>query len=133
MRRETNNHRHSRAFSQSETLTLNSCHSLDYTRGNEYIIYFTDLCKLIETYIYARKKHPFARYPAAKHSKQQICHTRKTSELFFLFNTGVDFSLRNNFANSGSFSKVSVRVHNYNSLIQTIIISGVIVTCKEVR
>ena len=35
---------------------------------------------------------------------------------FLLFNTGVDFSLRNNFANSGSFPKVSVRVHNYNSL-----------------
>ena len=50
---------------------------------------------------------------------QQICHykhTRKTSELFLLFNAGVDFSLRNNFANSGSFTKVSVPVHNYNSL-----------------
>ena len=51
---------------------------------------------------------------------QQICHykhTRKTSELFLLFNTGVDFSLRNNFANSGSCAKVSVPVHIYNSLI----------------
>ena len=47
-------------FFQSETLTLNSCLSLDY---------FTDLCKPIETYIYARKKHPFASYPAAKHPK----------------------------------------------------------------
>ena len=31
---------------------------------------------------------------------QQICyykHTRKTSELFLLCNTGIDFSLRNNF------------------------------------
>ena len=36
--------------------------------------------------------------------------TRKTSKLFLLFNTGVDYSLRNNFA------KVSVSVHNYNSL-----------------
>ena len=39
---------------------------------------------------------------------QQICHyrhTRKTSELFLLFNTGVDFSLHNNFSNSGSFAK----------------------------
>ena len=42
---------------------------------------------------------------------------RKTSELFLLFNTGVDFSLRNNFANSGSFAKVSVPVHIYNSYI----------------
>ena len=50
---------------------------------------------------------------------QQICHyrhARKTSELFLLFNAGVDLSLCNNFANSGSFTKVSVPVHNYNSL-----------------
>ena len=33
-------------------------------------------------------------------------------------NRGVDFSLRNNFANSGSFAKVSVPVHNYNSLLK---------------
>ena len=55
-----------------------------------------------------------------KPKTQQICyykHTRKTSELFLLFNTGVDFSLRNNFANSGSFAKVSVPVHIYNSLL----------------
>ena len=54
-------------FFQSETLTSNSFRSLDYARGNESIIYFTDLCKRIETYIYARKKDPFASYPAAKH------------------------------------------------------------------
>ena len=50
---------------------------------------------------------------------QQICqykHTRKTGQLFLLFNTGVDFSLHNNFANSGSFAKVSVPVYIYNSL-----------------
>ena len=28
-----------------------------------------DLCKPIETYIDARKKHPFASYPTAKHPK----------------------------------------------------------------
>ena len=52
---------------------------------------------------------------------QQTCHyrhTRKTGEFFSLFNTGVDFSLRNSFANSGSFAKVSVPVHNYNSSIE---------------
>ena len=52
---------------------------------------------------------------------QQICyykHTRKTGELFLLFNTGVDFSLHNNFANPGSFAKVSVPVHTYDSLIK---------------
>ena len=43
---------------------------------------------------------------------------RKTGELFLLFNTGVDFSLRNNFANSGFFAKVSVPVHIHNSLIE---------------
>ena len=43
-------------------------------------------------------------------------HTRTTSKLFLLFNTGVNFSLRNNFANSGSFAKVSIPVHIYNSL-----------------
>ena len=51
---------------------------------------------------------------------QQICHyryARKTSELVLLFNTSVDFSLRNNFATAGSFAKVSVPVHNYNSLV----------------
>ena len=55
------------SFFQSETLALNACRSLDYAHGNESIIYFTDLCKPLETYIYARKKHPFASYPAAKH------------------------------------------------------------------
>ena len=54
---------------------------------------------------------------------QQISHckhTRKTSELFLLFNTGVDFGLRNNFANSGSFAKVSVPVYIYNSLARAL-------------
>ena len=52
---------------------------------------------------------------------QQNCHYKhatKTSELFSLFNTGVDFSLRNNFANSNSFAKFSVPVHIYNSLVK---------------
>ena len=31
---------------------------------------------------------------------------------------GVDFSPRNNFANSGSFAKVFIPVHIYNSLLQ---------------
>ena len=57
--------------------------------------------------------------PSKAPNTQQICHyrhTRKAGELFLLFNTGADFSLRNNFANSGSLEKVSVPVHNYNSL-----------------
>ena len=57
--------------------------------------------------------------PSKAPKTQQICHyrhTRKTSDLFLLFNTGVNFSLRNNFDNAGSFAKVSVPVHIYNSL-----------------
>ena len=72
-----------------------------------------------------QEKAPVYRLSRSKAPKtQQICHyrhTRKTSELFLLFNTGAEFSLRNNFANSGSFAKVSVPVHIYNSLIQYII------------
>ena len=54
---------------------------------------------------------------------QLICHyrhTRKTGEPFLLFNTGVDFNLRNNFDISGSFAKVSVPVHIYNSLVKLV-------------
>ena len=50
----------------------------------------------------------------------------KTSELFLLFNTGVDFSLCNNFDNPGSFAKVSVPVHIYNSLVKYKITSVVV-------
>ena len=53
---------------------------------------------------------------------QQTCHyrhTRKTSERFLLYNTGVNFSLRNNFANLGSFAKVSVPVQFIISLLPT--------------
>ena len=67
--------------------TLNSCRSLDYARGNESIIYFIDLCKLIEIYIYAKKKRPFTSYPVAKqpkHSKFAITDMRqKPVELFY--------------------------------------------------
>ena len=44
---------------------------------------------------------------------QQICHYRhatKTNGLFLLHSAGVNFSDRNNFANLGSFAKVSVPV-----------------------
>ena len=42
---------------------------------------------------------------------QQICHhghATKTSGLFLFYDTSVGFNSRNNFANSGSFAKVSV-------------------------
>ena len=35
------------------------------------VIFYDDLCKPIEIYIYVRKKHPFASYPAAKHPKHR--------------------------------------------------------------
>ena len=44
---------------------------------------------------------------------QQICqysHGRKASGPFLLYDTGVGFSSHNNFANLGSFAKVSVPV-----------------------
>ena len=107
-------------FFQNEAVTLNSCRSLDNARGNESIIYFMDLCKPIETYIDARKKHPFASYSTAKHpkhSKLAITYIREKLVNFFdCFNTGVEFSSRNNFANSDSFAKVSAPAHNYNSV-----------------
>ena len=77
-------------FVQSETLTLNSCRSLDYARGHEVITYYTDLCKPIEIYIYAKEKHPFAGYPAAEHpkrSKLTITDTREKTVNFFYCST----------------------------------------------
>ena len=68
-RRGPNKNGHCRVFFYSEPLLSNPFRCFDYARGNESIIYFIDLCKPIETYIYARKKHPFASYPAAKHPK----------------------------------------------------------------
>ena len=98
---------------RSGTQTLNSCHSPDYARDNKLLI-FNDLCKPIELYIYARKKHPFASYAAAnhaKHSKFTITDIReKPVDFFSLYDTGVDFISRNNFSNLGSFAKVSILV-----------------------
>ena len=66
------------------------------------------------------KKPPFTGYPAAKHPKHNkyaiIDIREKPVNSFLLFNMGVDFSFRNNFANSGSIAKVSIPVYNYNSL-----------------
>ena len=66
----------------SGTQTINSCCSLDYARGNESIICFTNLCKLIETYYYARKMHPFASYPTAKHPKHSKNIRQKPLKFF---------------------------------------------------
>ena len=86
---------------------------------NESIFYFPTIYKANRNY--ARKKHPSSGYPAAKHPKHSkfvITDIReKPVNFFLLFNTGVDFGLRNNFAKSSSFAKVSIPVHNYNSLV----------------
>ena len=103
-------------FFWSGIQTLNSCCSLGYAPGNKSIIFFNDLFKPIEIYDYARKKSPFTSYSAAKHpkhSKFAITDMReKPVDLFFSHDTGVDFSSRNNFANSGSFAKVSFPVES---------------------
>ena len=57
---------------------------------------------------------PQQRTTHPKRSKFAITDVReKPVKFFFLFNASVDFSLRNNFAKSGSLAKVSVFVHNY--------------------
>ena len=45
---------------------------------------------------------------------QQICYYRhaKKPVIFLLYNTSVNFNARNNFANLGSFAKVSVPVQS---------------------
>ena len=59
-------------------------------------------------------KAPVYRLSRSKAPKtQQICHYRraeKTSAPFLLYDTAVDFSSRNDFANLGSFAIVSVPV-----------------------
>ena len=74
-------------------------------------------------------KAPIYRLSRSKAPKtQQIFHykhTRKSGELLVLYNAGVDFSFRNNFANSGSFAKVSIPVYIYNSLINASQVFGV--------
>ena len=82
-------------FPQREPLPLNSFHSFDYARGNESIIYFTDLGEPIETYIYARKKHPFASYPAAKHpnTSNLRLQTYDKNQWTFFINTARAYTL----------------------------------------
>ena len=59
-----------------------------------------------------KQKTPIYKLSHSKTPKtQQICHyrqARKTSILFLVYDTGADFSSRNNFSNSGSFAKVSI-------------------------
>ena len=91
-------------FFQNGTQTLNWCRSIDYAHGNKSITFPNDLCKPIETYIYAGSKHSFTSNPAAKHPKHSIFEVADIRE------KPADYSSRNNFANSSSFAKVSVPV-----------------------
>ena len=73
-------------FFQSGTQALDSFRSLGYARGNESIIYFADLCKPIEIYIYARKKAPICklfRSKALKRRKLSVTDIRKDQWTFF--------------------------------------------------
>ena len=77
-------------FFWSGTQTLNSFRSLEYARDNKSITFFYDLCKPIEMYIYARKKHPFNSYPAAKHPRHSkfAITDMKNQQTFFLVRHG---------------------------------------------
>ena len=89
-----------RAFSQTEPLTLNFCCSLDYARGNESITYFTDLCKPIEHTSMLGKSTHLQVIPQQSTQTRQTWdyrHTTKTSGPFYQRRAGVDFSSRNNF------------------------------------
>ena len=69
---------------QNGTQTFNFCCSLGY--GNMSIIFFNDFCKAIRIYIYARKKHLFISYLAAKHpkhSKFAVINIREKTVNFF--------------------------------------------------
>ena len=59
-----------------------------------------------------QEKAPIYKLTHSKAPKtQQICpywHAGKTSEPFFLYDMGVDFSYRNIFANLGSFAKFPI-------------------------
>ena len=61
-----------------------------------------------------KEKAPIYRLSHSKTPKTpKMCHynhSRKISVLFWLYDTVVDLSSRNNFSNSGSFAKVSIPV-----------------------
>ena len=53
----------------------------------------------------------------AKYAQLLTAHTNKKDGEKRRSATRVNFSLRNNFADSGSFAKIPVPVHIYNSLV----------------
>ena len=96
----------------------------------ESTINFTDLCKPVETYVYARKKAicKLSRSKAPKRIKLAVTDIRqKPVDLFYWQRTGVDFSSRNIFPNLGFSAKVSVPIKIYNSLLLAPFISYTII------
>ena len=91
----------------------NSVTSLKCARVNQLIPYI----------IIRKEKAPIYKFFLSKVPKtQQICHYRHariTSGLFLLYDKGVGFSSRKNFANLGSFAKAeAVECRICNSLIE---------------
>ena len=107
-------------FASWNILTFNFYRSLDCARKNTSQWYtFQRSMKLIEIKLYGRENCPLqvvlqqSTQNTANFPLQTYEENRWT---LLLLNTGVDFSLRNKFANSGSFAKISVSVLIYNSL-----------------
>ena len=100
-------------FFQNETLTSSSFCSLDYAHSNESIIYFTDICKPIETYIYARKRTHVQVIPQHPNAANLRLQTYDKNQWAFFITTARASTL-------GFFAKVSVPVKTYNSLIKLI-------------
>ena len=61
--------------------TLHALTSLLYICYNEHI----GLCKLIETYIYGSRKHPFTSYSTAKHPKHSQLNVTNIQEKLVIF------------------------------------------------
>ena len=98
-------------FPKWNTNTINFCHSFDCARGKESIIFFNDLCKPIETISMLGKSTHLQFIPqqstqSTANLPLQTCE--KNQQIFLLYDTGVDFSSRNNFANLVPLQKLSV-------------------------
>ena len=96
-------------FLQGGTQTLNSCRSLDYACGNGSSIYFNDQYKI---YIMLGKSKKIPQQSTQNKANLPLRTCEKNQWTCFIYNTGVNFSSRNNFANLGSFAKPSVPVQS---------------------
>ena len=88
-----------------------------------------------KTYIYARNKHPFASYPAAKHpnaSNLRLQTYDKKQWSFYYHHTGVDFSSRMNFPSLDTSAKVSIPVKMYNSLLHLHLYPIILITIVNI-